>query len=1062
MAAHPKPFSFSQLLGGSAKSLAGVQEGAGGSREPSLYPFLTREERGFISLLDACMRSVIVSSFSRTGGDLPELPPFGFALGCSFILKNPAFALEVQVLRLLPLSLVERRAGVSAMASFVGSCIHFRDRFLNKRSDWKIPALDRAKMGLVLDSGSMREEALLSAAAALGLPMNPGLITNSSGFRFGVGGEFGRIAAAKSSVDLSGELPALVQRTFSLASQLRGIDDERLLNDWAMRGTFWGASRSDESLDRHKRALAALGVLLSDMAGLLESSHDVEKAVLEAGCGNVAEVIERGLSAGHARMERCRAEFAEGEKLESVRLERSLAQRAEEERREAESVAAAERVRQQRDEAAQRAALARFHGRFQEVPLSPESERVLEMLEGGDALPVAVRARARLVGRVVQPLRRMLFDWRGDEPRSAGDPAIERLSQTVFSPANIGMAARALGIDVEKCLQLKLPARSPVEGAVREVSGLFASSRAARRIIMTMLDQSDGVLLLATIALPAAEPLKYATERDWNAHGVDRLGRNLLAPLAARIRRVLEDGIVLKAARERLGPLEPRKPTEREVIEIPEWVKNTVNRGEFACSLEDGQLLVALREAPSLAIYLPAKSLRSEEVFRKEFKLKLDELLSSLEVERALGRLQEQAGFEVKRIQGEGEPEVELSHPEYGISCRLTGLCKRWLPQLELIEQQHQQHEQSWRVLLRRAEGNGFTVERGPEGVTCRHELVGERRLSTTAFIPLRQLAVVSQLIEDARAAGARREQGVRRERNQQRRIGRVLQAEVLPGLGDEIVVVDANVFMLLAAPRPGGSTWLDLLSATAELNNVRMVVPAIVADFEITGRLQPFDGSDSGLLGRSLLGWASTDWHHMTRFLDDATRIKVGAGEDGRPAVIGARLGANRRLCLVESPGDEDLFNRVKAVVRQAGSDHQLLRQLLSERLYGRGEGDLAISRFLAACPFVNRVSVITSDIRYAKHQMPRSTGLGCPVSSFSAGSYIAAECANRAEELGELLNAGGPVEFYAVADDIQRHWLMTRGEEFSLFPFRKLGVAGPGMGLAPADLDEVLRQPE
>jgi hypothetical protein len=304
----------------------------------------------------------------------------------------------------------------------------------------------------------------------------------------------------------------------------------------------------------------------------------------------------------------------------------------------------------------------------------------------------------------------------------------------------------------------------------------------------------------------------------------------------------------------------------------------------------------------------------------------------------------------------------------------------------------------------------------------------------------------VTALIDEAVSAQERLERERRVQERRALKLDRILQEEVLPGFDDEVVIVDANVFMSLAAPRSGGGSWLDLLSATAALPKVRMMIPAVVADFELMGRIVPFASASENSSAKTVLAWTSTAVSSFKEFFDGATRIKIGRDEHGSPTVEGAMLGANRNLCIVESPGDEQFYERVHALQREAGGNTARFLELVRGALYHQDEGDAAITRFLDNCPFYNRVTVVSSDVRYVKHQMPTSTALGAPVSSCSAGSYVEAECAARGSQLADLLGAGESVHFHTIADDVTHYSLQTSGEPLYLFPFVRLGTQCSG----------------
>jgi hypothetical protein len=339
------------------------------------------------------------------------------------------------------------------------------------------------------------------------------------------------------------------------------------------------------------------------------------------------------------------------------------------------------------------------------------------------------------------------------------------------------------------------------------------------------------------------------------------------------------------------------------------------------------------------------------------------------------------------------------------------------------------------------------------------HPTLGEHWIAEGPFTPVRQLHRVTALVDDAeRRREAELQDIVRRERRAAR-LQRVLREEVLPVVGDHIVVPDANVFVILSAPRGGGGTWLDLLAATAELKHVRMMVPAIVADFELTGRIIPFDAREQSGTMPSMLSWTSSAVHTYRQFFDGATRLRIGQRSDGTVEVGEASLGSNRNVCIVESPGDEAFYERVRALERESRGNVRLFHELVRSELYHGNEGDAAISRFLRSCPFLNHITVITSDLKYLRGGMPKTTGCGAPVSGCSVGSYIAAECENRGDVLGELLFSPEPIHFHNIADDIFKNTAQSPNGPTYLFPF---SVRGKSMapGIVERGVQEALKE--
>jgi hypothetical protein len=872
------------------------------------------------------------------------------------------------------------------------------------------------------------------------------------------------IPAAHTKTLRSSELPELAVQAVQLSRALHSLNFKSSFEEVVSTGLISAASKSDAALSSALEFYEALGQVTAILSRGFFTSKDLTDNVQtllgeSSGISTPEDLAAAALASVSPRLTAGREEARQAAEQAAARKALKLA--ASQDELEKEQEAALVRQQKQEQEAARKKqdALVLFHSAFQGTPVPPESLAILERLESGNSIPHSHRPAAHRLFGIIDCLRSNLFDFRGDRPDVLGDASVQALASLIFSPTNIGLAAQMFDIEASKCLQVSLPTKSPSESNVRAVSDLFHSSPTSRKTLMTMLDQADGILLLGTLLLPPSTISAYVKARDWESYGVDLKGSNIRQPLAERLRKVIEESLILKEARATLPRTEAPRSTSKPVVVIPEWIEEVINRSEFVYSLEDGQILVALKEQPSAALYIPAKYLLDKALFQRDFKLKLDELLSRVEIERKISDLKATCGFEVERTNGSCGPTILLWHRAYEIDAELTGLPKRWVGTLEALKQRFLQHEKSWELLLDRAEQGRFTVDRSHDSVVLRHPVLGVYPLSSSPHISIRKFDEVVQLIRQGSTAERRElEDALRLQRIIERR-EKTIREQVLPLNSEDILVMDANVFINLAAKRAGGGTWLDLLEATAAMNNVRVMVPAIVADFEVLSRLVPFDRQDTYPLRNGFRSRLSDTEVAMKHFLDGASRIKIALKNDGTPTYVEGSPGPNRRVCLVESPGDEEFYARMHRFFVEGGDNpHSFLERVRTE-VFGRGEGDQAISRFLRSCPFVNRITVITSDMRYSNHEMPRTTGLGAPVSTCTVGAYAAAECSLRPHELAAQLNFNSDIHFHVIAEDVRRHLLSLNRDPAPLFAESRLGVASPATKLTPVSIQEILR---
>jgi hypothetical protein len=845
------------------------------------------------------------------------------------------------------------------------------------------------------------------------------------------------------------------------AKPFQGYDFQSLMTRMADNGTPPDASKSDYACEKAKNLYRGFATFAVNYASLVITDKEIKRLLVSHEISTLEETGRLAEEAVVARLNAARAEERARQELEAEKLAALGQARLEEYRLEAAAAQRAEELRLKLVEEDRERGLRDFHSRFQEVQLPESILALMGKLKSGSGIPTPQRRNGELiVTQVLNPLRLHLIDLRGDAYDRMGDPAVERFASLIFSPSTIALIAKSFGIDSEKCFNVTVHSgRSPIESNVSKLCELYESSPAVRGMVKTMLNQADGIIVLAALALPPSEVVQYARERDWNGLGVDRAGRELRQPFAQKLLKVIEDKIIVRVARESLPDLEPIGEKKRMQIEIPPWVDEVINPEEFAYALAEGQLLIAPREAPTLAMYIPTKGFSSKEVFQRQYKQKLNELLADVEVEKRLEYLERCQGFRISRNPEESVRRMTVSHPEYEISVALEGLSSRWHGELDTLEQRFHQCETGWRLLLERAQRVGFGVIRGCEGVSLSHPSLGEYSLASGQFVPVQQLHRVTALVDEAERRHHVQVQHDVIKRQRAAHVERVLQSEVLPGPTDEIVVPDANVFMTLVAAREGGGTWLDLLNATASLKHVRMMIPAIVADFELTGRVMPFDSGGQRDSAFSMLSWTSSAVQIFREFFDGATRIKVERRPDGSTAVAGAILGSNRNLVIVESPDDEVFYDRVRALEIEAQGNTRAFHDLVREQMYHAGEGDAAISRFLQHSPFVNHVTVITSDIRYMRKSMPLTTGCGAPVSGCSIGSYVAAECELRGGSLAELLGSSESVHFHSIAKDVTHNETQRGGYISPLFAHSVLG-RGRIVGVTPKGILSVLRE--
>lgn len=632
----------------------------------------------------------------------------------------------------------------------------------------------------------------------------------------------------------------------------------------------------------------------------------------------------------------------------------------------------------------------------------------------------------------------------------------------MLSPTNIGATVRAHGIDAQKCLNVDLSTRLPDEATVRELSALVETSPACRKIILTLMNQGEGIPLLASLLVPPETVRRYVSERHWGAAGALRENNEKRAALAELLRTQLSDATAFRRVRAERGTLPEQQESKAKPIAIPGWLDQVINPTEFSYAVEGASLLVVCRDnaasgsgaLPPSYVEIPARFFADRSQFERAYGKKLAELIALSQASEQITELRDQCGFSVSHTRGPLGLTVSLGHHAYEIQEELAGEPQKWGTRLDRLKEEFVAKDKLWEELFLDAQEAGFEVDRSSGGVTLSHPFLRSCRLSAEPYVPVQKLGTVQELIGQAEAA--QRRQAERQAHNTRlaalRRASpediETMQNEVFPQPGDHILVIDANVFIALSAPRDGGSSWLDLLSETAALKNVRIMIPSIVGDFELLQRVVPFGSGDTAPLKDGFWGQLSRPDRAIEEFLSDASRIKTELDAGGAPSIVRGMLGASRKVCLVESPGDAEFLEKVERMYRQGGNEPRILLERLQEEVYGCDAGDSAITRFIHSCPFDNEITVITSDTRYIDGAMPRTTGRGAPVSGCSLGAYLRAELGTRSLQLQDSLNEVFGVSFDTISGDVEAHLKRLGKRGGYLFPKHLKGIAGPKWG--------------
>ncbi len=258
--------------------------------------------------------------------------------------------------------------------------------------------------------------------------------------------------------------------------------------------------------------------------------------------------------------------------------------------------------------------------------------------------------------------------------------------------------------------------------------------------------------------------------------------------------------------------------------------------------------------------------------------------------------------------------------------------------------------------------------------------------------------------------------------------------------MGEEeqtLLVFDANALHGLAVPRDKeGHSWLDILRHTARLSNVKIIIPAIIADLELRGetvfvrdngdiRTRTFDTS---FRRAGTIKAESTV--QIDKFLKTASRARLLPS--GEVKII-TPPGGTDNVIIWETRGDGDRYRDLHARHAQIVRDADDYRYRMSsenppqneeerqtqieegkryfndrvrKEIWGNDEGEHAIDRFLLEMPYKTPAIIVSDDYKYLDKRTQTHTPQGKPIGECSLGTFLYAELVSRGDRLSGLLH--------------------------------------------------------
>jgi hypothetical protein len=840
-----------------------------------------------------------------------------------------------------------------------------------------------------------------------------------------------------------------------VARVLRAVGLKDFLMGISLRGLPDGAADSDESMTAVAKALTALGTVVRRLSKGLLPGEVVDKLV--APFETIEEAFDQAEDALYIRLVDARTLEIETQQAKEEREKALRQQRLAEKEAEERAIRAAEERRAA--EAQQRAAdqLREFHASFRAAPLPESARKMLRELEPNRQIPAQQQPLADHVAQVFRDIHERHLDWRGDKIGVTGDSEIENLGKVLFSSLNIGFVAETEGLQAEKFLKVKLPSKTPVIQQANDLFAILERSTAASRVIDSICQDSDGIVVVATLLLPMTEVKRYVSEKGRIRGSLSRGAlseddasgqlETLRTRKYAAIQDTLMRGHVKRQARSYNGS---ENVTSGEEQEVPELVKRNIDAQVFHSWIEEKRLHVAPLENPKRVFSMALKKLKDEAGFIAEYQKLVARSLVLLEVDKLRAEMIERRGFTL--VEAAGEPPV-MRHTVYDIHEVLPPEEEHWAKKLNQLREHFLQCEMSWDVLLQEARIHGFQVTWGESGTLLKKPCGEEVLLSESRFIPLHKMREVNALIQQSKVAATVQLQRAAREDRRRRGEKTLLEEQILPPPGAQAVVLDTSVFLRLGAPqRSGSATWLDLLTCISRLPNVRILVPASVADFELLGEIFPFEALDA----TSVDGRPSPSYHAVKAFFSRACRIQI-QGDSASEVVVKNPYQSTPRICIVETPEDREVYDLVARIIKDtAGNEAQRLHRLHAE-VYHQGVGDKAIHGLIRRAPFQNHTTVITDDLKFSDN-LEHYVGTR-PISTCTTGTLLRAGWGCRESEPFSTLEWGETSIFDDIVKEIVEGSSKSPARQF-VFEESRLGERISNNSPEVYTLESIIRQ--
>lgn len=296
-----------------------------------------------------------------------------------------------------------------------------------------------------------------------------------------------------------------------------------------------------------------------------------------------------------------------------------------------------------------------------------------------------------------------------------------------------------------------------------------------------------------------------------------------------------------------------------------------------------------------------------------------------------------------------------------------------------------------------------------------------------------------------------------------------------LPEREKVVLVLDSCLMGMLAEPRAHvgddtnfkpSRTWLEMLDKTAGLPNVTMVVPSLIADWELQGKTAVFRPDGKSVKVKQVDDQGEDNEHTNKRycykvfnhFFKDASRARLGP--DGHIQML---EGKNKNLIIWESPHDRELHTRINNIIGDKSLSWSQAWKQIDNDVRHHDEGEKCIEAFLQETPYNSPVIVLSQDHRwFDSRKHIQSTHAGLPAGEANFGAYVGAELKVREAEHLNAMREPGPLNLDMMMYRINDHRIARGKGLHSVTPHSKNGAYAPGVFAvrAPESIEEVIQR--